>query len=238
MQQEDASVPLHQQTQKVQRRSSHPKAKGHISKKIRRRAKKKTMLTPRDAFALPWIGEQYGIRLDHLQWLLGTHPGRGAKHKAWISEGAARDVVTRWENAGWVRVKQRAVHEPFWVWLTKRGLQMVGLTYTYRDLEETSLKELEHLYAINEVRLHAGDRDARSSRWISERQLLQGMVRVRGKDLIHRPDGVLYEAGEVIAIEVELSTTKQPALLAEYCGTVCLDKNGPMVRENSAVSEN
>jgi hypothetical protein len=59
----------------------------------------KTLWTPRDEFALTWIGHQYGIRLDHLQWLLGRSPGQGAANTNWISEGAARDVVTRWQRA-------------------------------------------------------------------------------------------------------------------------------------------
>src|SRR2546421_3537124 len=50
----------------------------------------------RDEYALTWIGDQYGIRLDHLQWLLGRDPGPKAAHTNWISESAARDVVKRW----------------------------------------------------------------------------------------------------------------------------------------------
>jgi hypothetical protein len=79
----------------------------------------KTLWTDRDEFALTWIGQQYGIRLDHLQWLLGRYPGRGAKHTNWISEGAARDVVTRWKQSKWVKVERIRAREAFWVWPTR-----------------------------------------------------------------------------------------------------------------------
>ena len=62
-----------------------------------------TEFNERDEYALIWMGLQYGIRLDQLQWLLGRFPGKGAAHTNWISEGAARDVVTRWRRGKWVQ---------------------------------------------------------------------------------------------------------------------------------------
>jgi hypothetical protein len=174
---------------------------------------KKTVMTNRDEFALSWIGHQYGIRLDQLQKLLGRYPGRGAAHADWISEGAARDVATRWARAGWVQTERIRAKEPFWIWLTKKGLRKIGLTYTYCNLETSALRDLSHLYAINDVRLQEGDLEA-GTRWISERQLLQGMTRLPGKDLLHRPDGIFSEGSDVFAIEVELST-KTTSMLSE-----------------------
>jgi len=168
----------------------------------------------RDEFALTWIGHQYGIRLDHVQWLLGRYAGHGAVYTDWISEGAARDVVTRWKNAGWVRVERIRAHESFWVWLTRLGLRKVGLSYTYRDLEQTSLDGLKHLYAINEIRLHLVD-DDEGTVWVSERQILQGIIRNKGQELLHRPDAEIYLAdGEINEVEAELSL-KKPFELAE-----------------------
>lgn len=174
----------------------------------------KTLWTPRDEVALTWIGQQYGIRLDHLQWLLGCYPGRGATHTYLISESAARDVVNRWQRAGWVKVERIRAREPFWVWLTRLGLRKVGLPYTYRDLAQSSLDDLKHLYAINEIRLMLVYEDE-GMQWISERQLLHGVIRNKGQELLHRPDGEIYWAdGEIFAVEVELSL-KKPFELAE-----------------------
>src|SRR5262249_19562344 len=67
------------------------------------------------------------------------------------------------------------------------------------------LDDLKHLYAINEIRL--SECNEQKTQWVSERQLLQGVQRPRGKDLLHRPDAVTYWAdGEIIAVEAELST--------------------------------
>jgi hypothetical protein len=174
----------------------------------------KTLWTPRDEFALTWIGQQYGIRLDQLQWLLGRSPGRGAANTNWISEGAARDVVTRWQRAKLVRLERIRAREPFFVWPTRLGLRKVGLPYTYRNLEQSSLDDLKHLFAINEIRLHLVD-DDEGTEWISERQLLQGVIRDKGQELLHRPDAEVYWTdGTITAIEAELSL-KKPFELAE-----------------------
>jgi hypothetical protein len=195
----------------LSRKATQPGAK----RERRKRSDAGTIIwTVRDEFALTWIGHQYGIRLDHLQWLLGRHPGRGAANTNWISEGAARDVVTRWKRAGWVRTKRIRADEPFWVWLTRLGLRKVGLPYLYRDLEQSSLHDLKHLYAINEIRLHLGE-DAEGAQWTSERQLLQGIIRNKDRELLHRPDAqIQYADGAIIAIEAELSV-KKPVELAE-----------------------
>jgi hypothetical protein len=51
--------------------------------------------------------------------------------------------------------------------------------------------------------------------WISERQLLQGVVRNTGRALLHRPDAeIRWADGFIFAVEAELST-KKPFELAE-----------------------
>ena len=146
--------------------------------------------------------------------LLGSQPGRGAQHETWISEGAARAVVTRWKSAGWVQAERIRAKEPFWVWLTHRGLHKMGLPYSYNDLENTDFKTLKHLYAINAIRLEL-THEQQGLRWISERQLQLGVVRRKGQTLLHRPDAEMHYAdGDIIAIEVEISS-KGPFKLAE-----------------------
>jgi hypothetical protein len=167
------------------------------------------LLNQRDRFALTWIGHQYTIRLDHLQILLGQQTESGEK----LGESAARHVVTRWEKAGWVRVKRLLADEPYWVWLTHLGLRKVGLPYNYKDIKQSSTDNLEHLAAINEIRLLYDDGSA--TEWIAERQLLQGVVYAKGREALHRPDAVAYwDDGGIIAIEAELSG-KKPLELAE-----------------------
>jgi hypothetical protein len=113
-----------------------------------------------------------------------------------------------------VKVERIRVREPFWVWPTRLGMRKVGLPYTYRDLEQSGLDDLKHLYAINEIRLHLVD-DDEGTQWVSERQLLQGVVRSSGQELLHRPDGEIYWSdGAITGVEAELSL-KKPFELAE-----------------------
>lgn len=172
-----------------------------------------TLWTDRDVEALTWIGQQYALRLDQLQWVLGRHPGRGAVHTDWISEGSARDVVTRWKRAGWAEAERLRIKEPLWVWPTRLGLHMLGLPYRYRNMTHTSLADLEHLLAINEIRLDLGDEQG-GIHWTSERQLLQGITYTKGQALLHRPDAIVQEdqSGGCMAVEAELSPKSVHAL--------------------------
>ncbi len=150
----------------------------------------------------------------HLPLLLGRYGDRRATHDNWISESAARDVVNRWEQEGWLCVARLQVNTPFWVWLSRKGLRKMGLAYAYRDLEQSSVDDLEHLYAINAIRLYT-EMDEPGVHWISERELLRGQVRLKGNLLLHRPDGVaVFPDGQTVAVEAELST-KKPLALAE-----------------------
>lgn len=162
---------------------------------------------PRDIFALTWIGDQYAIRLDHLQVLLGQYKESDKP----LSIGATRNLVGRWKEAGWVETRRLMGGDPKWVWLTKKGMGQVSLKYAYKSME-TGIEYLNHRHAINEIRLHGG---AGVVTWTSERQLLQDVAHHPGEDLLHRPDAEVKWTDEgLIAIEAERSQKKN-ALLAE-----------------------
>lgn len=189
--------------------SSHPK------NRARRCDAGKTRLTQRDIFALTWIAHQYAIRLDHLQRLLGRYAGYGARHANWVSENAARSVVHRWKQMGYVHIAGIRDKEPFWIWTSKKGLKKLGLPYTYTDLEASGLDAFIHLYAINAIRLDL-EADTPDLHWISERTLRREQVRIKEKAYLHRPDGVaVFADGFMIALEAELST-KKPWELGEH----------------------
>ena len=177
----------------------------------RRRDVDTVRLLPRDEMVLTWIGQQYAMRLDHIQALLGQLAGHDAIHKNPISESATRNVIARWKKAGWVQARRIDAEEPLWVWLTKEGLQRVGLTYQYQSLDSLSKHDREHLYAITAVRLGL-DNGTEDIEWTSERTLLQGVKRVAGRERVHRPDAVFAHGDDLIAIEVELSRKTAPLL--------------------------
>src|SRR5262249_49068571 len=120
--------------------------------------------------------------------------------------------VTRWKKAGWVRVERIRANEPFWVWPTRLALRKLNLPYAYKDIEQNMLDDLKHLAVINEIRLKECDGDE-DIQWISERQLLQGVVRSPDQESLHRPDAEMHWKGVgIIAIEAELSLKKIPEL--------------------------
>ncbi len=177
----------------------------------KRRDTNATRLLPRDELVLTWIGQQYAMRLDHIQELFGQCSGSGATQQNRISESATRNVIARWKKARWVQARRIDAQEPLWVWLTKEGLRRAGLTYQYQSLDALSKHDRDHLYAITAIRL-ALDNGTEGIEWTSERTLLQGVKRVAGYQRIHRPDAVFAYGDTLIAIEVELSRKTVPLL--------------------------
>jgi len=89
----------------------HPRRRKqeHQSSPTGRKKRKDTSvprLTSRDELALTWIGQQYAMRLDQIQELLGQLAGHGAAHEDAISESATLNVIARWKQAGWVMAHQ------------------------------------------------------------------------------------------------------------------------------------
>src|SRR5258708_13263350 len=59
-----------------------------------------TRLTERDLLALRLIGEQYALRFDQLQALLGHHAKAHTKHAGMLSASPTRHALARWQHAG------------------------------------------------------------------------------------------------------------------------------------------
>ncbi len=85
--------------------------------------------TERDVWALTWIGDQYGIRFDQLQELLGQRPGGVVQTPGGLGSATVRDMVQRWQRAGLVDHRKVLVGEPGWIWLTRGGLEHMDLPY-------------------------------------------------------------------------------------------------------------
>ncbi len=86
--------------------------------------------------------------MDHIRFLLSRAPGFNAVGDAGIGEGAARMVVARWLDAGWVEKERTLVKGQTWVWLTTKGLNLLQLPFrAHRPAESTR----KHLDAINTI---------------------------------------------------------------------------------------
>ncbi len=171
----------------------------------------KPRLTTRDRFTLTWVGEQYAMRYDQVQELLGQCAGHGATYEDEISDSATHNVLDHWKKGKWVHTRRLDETGQVWVWLTKKGLAALSLPYQYHHAPNLGEEKLKHVSAITEVRLEH-DRGEPGTEWISERMLLQGTHRRQGDTRMHRPDAVFLTGNQVIAIEVELSRKAESLL--------------------------
>lgn len=180
-------------------------------------------LSDRDMSCLHWIAQQYAVCLDQLQSLLGrqarqpTHYHEtGHPELSVLASKTTADIIARWRDVGFVEVASPLRGKPAWVWITRWGLRELGLDYRYWEL---NVKALEHLYAVNQVRLwveSGEDKTLRGGIWKSERALrAERPAASPGYARGHLPDAeVTVPNGEVVAIEVEISN-KNPQWLRE-----------------------
>jgi hypothetical protein len=169
--------------------------------------------TPRDIYALEWIADMRAVRYDQLRRLLSRESEFATKDPQMLSMSRTTDVIKRWVQTGNALYKPILAKQPGWVWLTRKGLQAFS-EVGYRASGKPGVGTLEHLYWINEVRLHLEElnTDNRDVWWTSERFLQHQHDQMKKKDQEeeHLVDGrvEIEEHGETtneFEIEVELS---------------------------------
>jgi hypothetical protein len=171
--------------------------------------------TENDLPCLRWIGEQGGAQFVHVQRnlaRLSPNPEKLAVPEL-LSVQRTRKKKDKWKREGLIEYKTFLVNERGWLWLTRRGLEYVGLA----DLRyyEPKLESLRHLYFVNQARLYV-ERQRPDGTWKSERIIRYEQPALpAGKKVPHIPDGLLMNAnGEIIAaIEVELTSKKRERVL-------------------------
>ena len=166
-------------------------------------------ITERDLSVLRFIGEQYAVRQDQLARLL-KRPAEGA-----LSESATRAVASRWEKAGLTDSRKVIADEPKFIWLTRKGLDEVGLRF--KPWAPTAAS-LAHIFWTNQVRMHTEERHPHSS-WRSERELRKGRVMQSiSTTQTHEVDAEIHLAEGIVAVEVELtakSADRRRSIMAE-----------------------
>ena len=174
-----------------------------------RRDKGHIRLNPRDLTVLTWIGDQYAIRLDSLQVLLGRAAQQATKVEGQVSESTARQVIDRWKQEDLVATRKFFYREPEWIWLTANGLRQMDFPF---KLWTPKVGLLPHFHLVNQVRLHTEQSYKHFCQWRGERLLRQEH---RGDTKFHVPDGeVVTNSQEVIAIEVERTVKSRPRVHA------------------------
>ena len=157
-------------------------------------------LAVRNAGALLFAADMYGVQLDQLAVLTG-------------GERAARAAAARWRSLGYAETARLGPGPP-WLWVTKAGLAACGLSYTPA---RPALSRLAHIRAVAAARIAleaTGGYRLAAAYWRCERRIRSrhGVgVRQHLPDAeVHWPDAVpgvapVAWAGECWAVEAELS---------------------------------
>jgi hypothetical protein len=178
-----------------------------------KKEQRRVQLTKRDLSVLLFIGEQYVIRFDQLQRLLGKQAGLGLQTPGMLSESAARVWVARMKAIKAIEQEKPYRAQPAYIWLTRAGLRLAHLDF--KPLRPAT-STLNHLYWCNQARLFMEARRP-GEVWVSERRLrseqAQAIRQRRGRQP-ETPDAHLLTQKGTIAIEIEISD-KQAARLVE-----------------------
>jgi hypothetical protein len=191
----------------IERESENPVSRPMRRSRTRRRDAGAIRMLPRDAAALQWLGEQYGAQYDVLSVLLARlseRPDVGGR----VSVGTVRQIVDRWEKAGWVR--RWRLPGGIWMVPTKKALQLTGRPQVYFPAPPEwtpQVVRLPHTRAAAIVRLAYELGGSREGEWISDRLLYQERHARGYEGLRDRiPDAELRPAeGPRHAVEVELT---------------------------------
>lgn len=165
------------------------------------------MATVRDLFCIKWIAEMYAARFDQIQRLLSRFPDKRKPFKGeLIAETTTKDMIARWQKAGWIEYKRVLADSRGYAWVTKKGLALVGLDEIY-TAKAPALTLLAHIYAVGQLRLWM---DTQGFEWTSERRYRAGLTKgKKGESTGPLPDAlVTHEKYGKIALEVELSPKK------------------------------
>jgi hypothetical protein len=162
-------------------------------------------LAVRDADALVFAADMYGIQLDQLARLTG-------------GERSARAAAARWRELGYAETARLSTGSP-WLWVTRAGLAACGLRY---PPTKPGLSRLAHIRAVAAARMAleaTGGYRAANAFWRCERRIRSrhgvGMrqhlpdAEVQWPEDACGADGApLRWAGECWAVEAEL--TRKP----------------------------
>ncbi len=162
--------------------------------------------TERDLKVLPWVFEQYIVRLDQLAELLGRWPGKETQRPGQVGLATARSLVQRWEKARVVDYQSLLVRQLPWCWVTPQGQTVMGLAGRPWTPTIRGHRGLEHRYYTNQVRLWL-ERTHPEASWTGERVLWQSQPARSRKGVAQDPipDAEVQLGGRRIAIEVELT---------------------------------
>lgn len=160
----------------------------------------------RDEYGWWYTGHMRTLRFDQLRRLLARESEYEIEGTL-LSISRTTEITDRWVEAKLAIYRPVFHHEPGWVHMTRKGLRQAELDFR---AETPSVRSLNHLYWITEVRMQLED-ELEQMEWISEREIqAEQEQRQKGQKRKHIPDGILVVSGdgnkkERIDIEVQVS---------------------------------
>jgi|SRR5579871_2310053 len=177
-----------------------------VKKRKTRSDKGEIRATKRDLYCIQWIADQYAARGDQIQQLLTRYPDPQHPFQGkYASESTTREQISRWVRAGWVVYRRVLATGPGWAYVTRVGLHLVGLHEDY-TARPPSPYRLEHIYAVNQVRLWMDEE--LHYLWRSERRYRAMLTLEKGESSGPIPDALIRVDDVWVAVEVQLSELK------------------------------
>jgi hypothetical protein len=201
-----APAPLHLEKQEIAQVIRQLRNEQLLPPRKVRKDKGRPQWTDRDRWLWAYIGYMRAMRFDQIQRLAARYSPEEIEGGV-LSLSRTSEIIGRWVEEK-ITIFRPIFHaQPGWCYLTRRGLREVGFTFR---AEAPSVRSLDHLYWINEVRMHL-EEEHRDMRWISERAIqAQQELRQKGRRLRHIQDGILllknaHDKWEEIDVEVQIS---------------------------------
>lgn len=162
----------------------------------------------RDRMLWEYIGQMRAMSFDQVRRLAARASPEGIEDGV-LSVSRTSEIISRYtaEQVRYAVLTSIFRAQPGWIYLMRRGLRQAGLDFR---AEAPSVRSLEHLYWINEVRLKL-EEEYPNMRWIGERSLqAEQEQRKAGQKLSHIQDEILVLPGkdgktQIIDIEVQVS---------------------------------
>jgi len=159
-------------------------------------------VTQRDIELLRFAGEQYAVSMPQLERMMGA------------SHAAAHQLKDRWRRGGWGTGRVMIHGKPVFVWPTREGLALAGLPF---GAIEPSPGRIAHIEVVVDVRLWVEWRRPNAV-WESERYIQREVG--GGLAAAHRPDALVTDEGQTVAVEVELTLKPRQRLEAIVASTL------------------
>lgn len=175
---------------------------GVLPKRKTRKDARIPQWTPRDGYALWYIGEMRALRYDQVRHLLTRASEHKINNSGVLSLAQTSRIINRWVNAKYTVYRRVYADQPGWIYLTRKGLYHAGLDYR---AQVPSDRTLNHLYWINEIRIKL-EEEIVGMTWVSERAIRAQQSQLdEWQRLECIPDGIVVIGEDVIDVVVQIS---------------------------------